>query len=223
MKKKLPILDIIIPLILIGILVWIYFHFNLASYLNLDYFLTQKNYFDNYGIKGILIILLIYASVGFIYIPIAFLSLFSGYLYGTLLGGIVAYIGSILNIMVAFLWARFLLKKFFIKIKNKVKVLQKTSAALEKNSKSFIFYSRLFFITPYNGLNIVCGISDINIKDYFLYSAAGSTVQAFFYSYMGNAVEDIISGKDITKQLVITLLILAGFVAFVKIGKKFFK
>lgn len=220
MKKFYFLFDIIIPLIIIGLLIWVYFYFRLKEYLNLNYFLSQKDYFDNAGIKGILLILLIYSLVGLIYIPIAFLSIFSGYLYGTFLGGIIAYIGSVLNILVAFLWARFLLRKFFIKIKNKVKILKSTYKALEENSKTFIFYSRLFFITPYNALNVVCAISDINIKDYFLYSAAGATIQAFFYSYMGNAVEDILAGKNITKQVIITLIVLVLFVGFTKLGKK---
>jgi len=185
----------------------------------LDLFISNKDIFFNDSILSSLNLICIYILLSFLYLPIAVLSIFSGYLFGFFWGGCVAYIGSILNILFAFVWARYLFKELFIKLRTKIKVLNSSFEKIEQNNRSYIFYARLFLLTPYNLLNIVCGVSDITFRGYLYTSLAGSILQAFIYSYMGSIIRKI-SSEAITAEGVIFSSLIVLFFIFIDISKR---
>jgi uncharacterized membrane protein YdjX (TVP38/TMEM64 family) len=197
------------------------FYFDIGQYLNLEYFLAQREIIASHGLFSILLVIGLYVGFSFFHLPIAFLSIFSGYLFGFFWGAVVAYIGAVANILLAFIWARFLFRDFFLSLRNKVKIFDDITVKLNKNGTAFIFYARLFFLTPYNSLNIVCGISDIRFKDYSLASAAGSIVQAFFYSYVGSKIVDLMVKENMMRQGLTISIVTIGFFLALNLGKKY--
>ncbi|MFC1504431.1 TVP38/TMEM64 family protein [Spirochaetota bacterium] len=210
----------ILILLLILLLVYLITIVKIQNYLNLEYFLEKSETISNMGALGLLLIIGIYSCVSILHLPIVFISPIPGYLFGFPLGSAVIYTGAVINLLLAFIWARFLFRNFFISLKSRVTSLQNASVKLERNGKSFIMYARIFFLTPYNVLNIVCGISDISLKDYLLASLIGALPQALFYGYIGSQVKDMSASDNIwLKGTVVSVVVIVFFIGINVIKK----
>ena len=120
------------------------------------------SFFFNTGI-GIFSFVCIYILIVLLILPASWLSLLSGFLYGTYLGSIIVFIAASIGASVAF----FLSKTFFAKKLNtllkrypKLSVIEKV---VEKGGLKLIFLTRLSPIFPFSILNYFYGL---NIKDF---------------------------------------------------------
>lgn len=215
--KSYKLIELIVFLLMLGLLL---FFFDVKAYFNVESITQKAEFFKSLGFIGVLIIWALYALVAFLYLPINILSVPAGIIYGSFFGGVIAYVGAIINMFLSFLIARFFLKDFFCDIRKKKESFDKVANNLEKNSHWYIFYARLFFLTPYNILNIICGISTISAKKYMLASACGATLQAFFYSYVGSTTGGLLANGQYMKQGLQISAVLIAFFAFLHIGKK---
>jgi uncharacterized membrane protein YdjX (TVP38/TMEM64 family) len=216
-KKNMKLIKI---LLFVVVLIFVLKFFNVTSYLNLEYFLTLREDMLALGVMSIFIIIGLYAVVSIAYLPIAYLSIFSGYLFGWAEGGAVAYTGAVINMLLSFLWARYIFKDYFVSLREKSSKLDGITQKLNENGTSFIFYARLFFLTPYNSLNIIGGISDIPWKPYILASAAGATLQAVFYTYAGSRLNMIASKSDMIEQGLQLSIVAILFFSLIHFAKK---
>ncbi|MCX8058738.1 MAG: VTT domain-containing protein [Spirochaetes bacterium] len=173
-------------LIVFSVILFILYLIKKYNLIDLNFLISKIYLIKDKKLISFIIIICLYFFSGFIFIPIAQFSIISGFLYGIVLGSLIAYIGSVINIMVAFSFARFVLKEFFDKIKEKIKLFNYIMNQINKNGAFYIFWARLFFITPYNSLNIVSSLSSIKIKDFFLTTVFGAIGQAIFYAYVGS-------------------------------------
>jgi|YNPMSStandDraft_1061717.scaffolds.fasta_scaffold00057_37 uncharacterized membrane protein YdjX (TVP38/TMEM64 family) len=201
------------------ILISLYF-LNKYEYLNVEYLLNKIKIVKQYRLLSIILIILLYFISGFIYIPIAQFSIISGIIFNVYLGALIAYVGSIINIMIAFIFARFLLYDFFMKFKGKIKLFDNIMSSINKNGKYYILWARLFFITPYNSLNIISALSNISIKDFFLTTLIGSSIQAIFYAYIGSIFLNIEDRNFIKISMVKILIVVLIFFIFLELGRK---
>ncbi len=165
----------------------------------------------------------LYFIFSFLFLTIAPLSILSGIIFNTFFGAITSFIGSSINMTISFLLSRFFLNSLFVNLKNKNKTLQKTFDNLKNNGKNYILFARLFFITPYNALNIISGISDIAIKDYIIYSVLGCIPSTLFYAYSGSLLNNLKDYKFIKSNAIIISIVTAIFFLLIFFGKKILK
>jgi len=123
----------------------------------------------------------------------------------------------------SFFISRFFLNSLFNNIKKKNKKLTNVMNNLEKNGKNYILFARLFFITPYNALNIISGISDIKIKDYIIFSILGCIPSTIFYAYCGSVLNTLKDYNAIKSNAIIISIITALFFTLIFIGKSIIK
>ncbi len=171
-------------------------------------------------------ILGLYFVFSFVFLTIAPLSILSGILFNKFWGSILAFLGSSITMTLSFLISRFFFNSLFCKIKEKNKLFQNIMNNLTNNGKEYILFARLFFITPYNALNIVSGISDIKIKDYTLFSIIGCIPSTIFYAYCGSILNTLKNYESIKKNAIIISIITIIFFGIIYIlrkiiGKKF--
>ncbi len=114
------------------------------------------SFFFNTGI-GIFAFVCIYILIVLLILPASWLSLLSGFLYGSYLGSIIVFISASIGASVAF----FISKSFFAKkLKNlfsrypKLSVMEKV---VEKGGLKLIFLARLSPIFPFSMLNYFYG------------------------------------------------------------------
>lgn len=135
-------------------------------------------------------IVLVIAKVisGALLIPGTPLTLLSGIILGKFWGTLAALIGNLLGATLAFLWARYLFKKFVQKkILAKYPKINDYENKLSRNGFLTVVFLRLVPLFPFNVLNPVLGVTDIKFKDYFFGTAIGLIPGTFVFVYLGES------------------------------------
>ena len=153
------------------------------------------SFFFNTGI-GILSFVCIYILIVLLILPASWLSLLSGFLYGSYLGSIIVFIAASMGASVAF----FLSKTFFAKkLKNlfsrypKLSVIEKV---VEKGGLKLIFLARLSPIFPFSILNYFYGLNNIKFRD-FSFGLLGIIPGTFLYCSIGSLANSLQELKNV--------------------------
>ena len=153
------------------------------------------SFFFNTGI-GILLFVCIYILIVLLILPASWLSLLSGFLYGSYLGTIIVFFSASIGASVAF----FVSKSFFAKkLKNlfsrypKLRVMEKV---IEKGGLKLIFLARLSPIFPFSILNYFYGLNNIKFRDFSL-GLLGIIPGTFLYCSIGSLAKNIQELKNV--------------------------
>ena len=146
-------------------------------------------FFFNTGI-GILSFICIYILIVLLILPASWLSLLSGFLYGSYLGSIIAFISASIGASVAF----FLSKTFFAKkLKNLCSLYPQLSVmekVVEKGGLKLIFLARLSPIFPFSILNYFYGLNNVKFRDFSL-GLLGIIPGTFLYCSIGSLAKSL--------------------------------
>ena len=152
-------------------------------------------YFFNTNI-GIFAFILLYILIVLLILPASWLSLLSGFLYGSYLGSIIVFISASIGASVAF----FVSKSFFAKkLKNlfsrypKLSVMEKV---VEKGGLKLIFLARLSPIFPFSILNYFYGLNNVKFRDFAL-GLIGIIPGTFLYCSIGSLAKSIQELKNV--------------------------
>jgi len=152
-------------------------------------------FFFNTGI-GVFSFVCIYILVVLLILPASWLSLLSGFLYGSYLGSIIVFISASIGASVAF----FVSKSFFAKkIRNlfsrypKLSVMEKV---IEKGGLKLIFLARLSPIFPFSILNYFYGLNDVKFRDFAL-GLLGIIPGTFLYCSIGSLAKSLQDLKNV--------------------------
>ena len=153
------------------------------------------SFFFNTGI-GVFSFVCIYILIVLLILPASWLSLLSGFLYGSYLGSIIVFISASLGASVAF----FISKSFFAKkIKTffsrypKLRVMEQV---VEKGGLKLIFLARLSPIFPFSILNYFFGLNNVKFTDFAL-GLLGIIPGTFLYCSIGSLAKSIQELKNV--------------------------
>ena len=153
------------------------------------------SFFFNTGI-GILSFVFIYILIVLLILPASWLSLLSGFLYGSYLGSIIVFISASIGASIAF----FLSKTFFAKkLKNlfsRYPKLTLMEEVVEKGGLKLIFLARLSPIFPFSILNYFYGLNNVKFRDFAL-GLFGIIPGTFLYCSIGSLAKSIQELKNV--------------------------
>ena len=153
------------------------------------------SFFFNTGI-GILSFICIYILIVLLILPASWLSLLSGFLYGSYLGSIIVFISASIGASVAF----FLSKTFFAKkLKNLCSLYPQLSVmekVVEKGGLKLILLARLSPIFPFSILNYFYGLNNIKFRDFSL-GLLGIIPGTFLYCSIGSLAKSLQELKNV--------------------------
>ncbi|MFT5875913.1 MAG: putative membrane protein YdjX (TVP38/TMEM64 family) [Clostridium sp.] len=143
----------------------------------------------SYGSFNILVFILMHViQVVVFFIPGEFIQVAGGYIFGTFLGSILSLMGITLgSIIVYFIsnnYGKPLVEKLILK--KKVKFFKKILKEGSKKNVVFMFY--LIPGIPKDALAYICGVSNISVKDFFIYSTLGRIPGIFMSSLFGERI-----------------------------------
>ena len=151
--------------------------------------------FFNTGI-GIFSFVCIYILIVLLILPASWLSLLSGFLYGSYLGSIIVFFSASIGALVAF----FVSKSFFAKkLQNlfsrypKLSVMEKV---VKKGGLKLIFLARLSPIFPFSILNYFYGLNNVKFRDFAL-GLLGIIPGTFLYCSIGSLAKSIQELKNV--------------------------
>ena len=168
--------------------------------------------FLNTGI-GILSFVFIYILIVLLILPASWLSLLSGFLYGSYLGSIIVFISACIGASVAF----FVSKSFFAKkLKNFFSRYPKLSVmeqVVKKGGLKLIFLARLSPIFPFSILNYFYGLNNVKLRDFAL-GLLGIIPGTFLYCSIGSLAKSLQELKNVQSPNNLYMTIIGVFSTF---------
>ncbi|WP_413934022.1 TVP38/TMEM64 family protein [Nitrospira sp. BLG_1] len=174
----------------------------------------------NFG-AAVGLFILTYVLVAGLSLPGAvILTLAGGFLFGGILATLFINIGATTGATLAFLTGRYLLRDT---VEQKFgKWLGPFQEGFAKNAFSYLLTLRLIPLFPFFVVNLVSGLTRVNVGTYMLATAIGIIPGSFVYSYAGRQLGTINSLKEIASPNVIGAFVLLGLLALVPVVYKRF-
>jgi uncharacterized membrane protein YdjX (TVP38/TMEM64 family) len=209
---------ILLALLVVGIGVFLYF--DLGRYLSLDALkanrdrlltFTEANYAAAVGL-----FILMYCAVTGLSLPGAtIMTLAGGFLFGSLLGMLYVNVGATSGATIAFLASRYLLRDWVEqKFGAKLGSIQEGFA---RNAFSYLMTLRLIPLFPFFLVNLLSGLTRVEVQTYVAATALGIVPGSFVYAYAGRQLGTLNSLKDIVSPNVLLAFTLLGLLALTPI------
>jgi len=175
-------------------------------------------YIDKHPTQSVIIFFCIFLLVTGTSLPgAAVLALAAGGLFGFVNGVIIVSFASSIGATIAFFTSRTLLRNTVQnKFKNKLIQINK---GIKKEGAFYLFGLRLVPLFPYFLINIIMGLTSINIFTFYWVSQLGMIPGTCVYVYSGTQLAKISSPSDIFSPSLITAFVMLGL--FPLIAKRF--
>jgi uncharacterized membrane protein YdjX (TVP38/TMEM64 family) len=195
-----------------------FFYFDLGRFLSLQALKDNRDdllsFTETQSALAAALFVLIYVAVVGLSLPGAvILTLAGGFLFGAVWGTLFVNLGATTGATLAFLASRYLLRDW---VERKFgKWLGPVQQGFEKNAFSYLMTLRLIPLFPFFAVNLISGLTRVNVGTYVAATALGIIPGSFVYAYAGRQLGTINSLKDIASPGVIGAFVLLGLLALV--------
>ena len=197
-----------------------FFYFDLGQYLSLDALKKNRDSLlayteSNFGVAVALFVCVYMVQTAFSLPGGAILTLAGGFLFGSLLGTVFVNVGATTGATLAFLAARYLLRDWVeTKFGDRLEPIQ---AGFAQNAFSYLMTLRLIPAFPFFLVNLVSGLTRVNLGTYVLATAVGIIPGSFVFAYAGRQLGTINSLGEIASPPVLLAFTLLGLLALLPI------
>ncbi len=204
---------------LIGIGGFVYF--DLGQYLSLESLKDNRDtllqYTNTHTGLAIAIFIVVYILQTTFSLPGgAILTLTGGFLFGSLLGTLIVNIAATTGATLAFLAARYLLRDW---VENKFgDRLETIQAGFAKNAFSYLMTLRLIPAFPFFLVNLVSGLTRVNLGTYVVATSIGIIPGSFVFAFAGRQLGSINSLGEIASPPVLMAFTLLGLLALMPVA-----
>jgi uncharacterized membrane protein YdjX (TVP38/TMEM64 family) len=204
---------------LLGIGAFIFF--DLGQYLSLDSLKANRdlllNYTESHYAIAVGTFILIYILQTTFSLPGgAILTLTGGFLFGSLMGTLFVNIGATIGATLAFLAARYILRDWVErKFGDRLDTIQ---AGFAQNAFSYLMTLRLIPAFPFFLVNLVSGLTRVNLGTYVLATSLGIIPGSFVFAFAGRQLGSINSLSEIANPPVLLAFSLLGLLALMPIA-----
>ena len=211
----------IILLGLLGVIVLIFFHFDLEQYLTLEYVKTQQQMIDRYYAENRALTLIgffvLYVVITGVSLPGAtVLTLTGGAVFGLVTGLILISFASTIGASIAFLVSRYLFRDA---VQSRFGTsLKAINDGIDKDGPFYLFALRLVPAFPFFVINLVMGLTTLRLWTFFWVSQLGMFAGTVVYVNAGTQLAQIESASGIFSGEILLSFLLLAMLPF--IGKK---
>lgn len=163
---------------------------------------------------------LVYAVSTVLLVPGSLMTLAAGLLFGFLEGGLLAFAGSCLGSVAAFLISRHFARGVVERRLAGKPVFARIDRAVGADGLKIVFLLRLAPLFPFVLLNYALGLTRVRVRDYLL-ASLGMLPGAFLYAYYGRALGSLAAladGADVERGAEQWVFLAAGLAAAVAAG-----
>ena len=199
-----------------GTAVGLFFYFDVGHFLSLEALKQNRDQLlafteANYAAAVGLFILAYIVMTGLSLPGAVILTLAGGFLFGSVLGTLFVNVGATTGATLAFLAARYLLRDW-VELKFG-KWLGPVQQGFAENAFSYLMTLRLIPLFPFFVINLVSGLTRMNVGTYVAATAVGIIPGSFVYAYAGRQLGTINSLREIASPNVIGAFVLLGLLA----------
>ncbi|MCC6139233.1 MAG: TVP38/TMEM64 family protein [Nitrospira sp.] len=206
--------------------VGLFVYFDLGRLLSLDALKNNRDHLlafteANYAAAVSLFILTYIVVTGLSLPGAVILTLAGGFLFGSVLGTLFVNLGATTGATLAFLAARYLLRDW---VEQKFgKWLGPVQQGFSENAFNYLLTLRLIPLFPFFAINLVSGLTRMNVGTYAAATSLGIIPGSFVYAYAGRQLGTINSLKEIASPNVIGAFVLLGLLALAPAAYKKFR
>jgi uncharacterized membrane protein YdjX (TVP38/TMEM64 family) len=197
-----------------------FLYFDLGRYLSLEALKANRDQLlafteANYP-TAVVVYVLAYCTVVGLSLPGgAIMTLAGGFLFGSVLGTLYVNVGATIGATLAFLVARYLLRDWVEQqFGSRLGAIQEGFA---QNAFSYLLTLRLIPLFPFFLVNMVSGLTRVNVGTYVAATSLGIVPGSFVFAYAGRQLGTINSLKEIVSPNVLMAFTLLGLLALVPI------
>jgi len=163
-------------------------------------------FFFHSGI-GIIAFSFIYILIVLLILPASWLSLLSGFLYGSYIGSIIVFVSAFIGASIAFFISKSFFAKKLKKFFNRYPKLSVLEKVVKRGGLKLIFLARLSPLFPFSILNYFYGLNNIKFRDFAL-GLVGIIPATFMYCSIGSLARSLQDLKYLksTNNLYLTLI-----------------
>ena len=174
----------------------------LEGYLTLDTFLASINELQTLAEESKItfasICILIYSIIVIFSIPVAsVLTLSCGYLFGSLIGGFIAFIGALTGASILFLIVRFGLKMELVERLKSSSIFSELSLHIYENQFRHLLFLRFLPLFPFWMINLAPAILGVKFKLFFFSTFIGIIPGTFIIAGIGEKVRNFSEPKTV--------------------------
>lgn len=194
--------------------------FDVQAYLTLDSLKANRDRLlafseAHYGQSVALFVVVYIVQTAFSLPGGAILTLAGGFLFGSLLGTLYVNLGATVGATLAFLAARYLLHDW---VEHKFgHRLASFQAGFSRNAFNYLMTLRLIPVFPFFLVNLLSGLTRVNLGTYILATAVGIIPGSFVYAFAGRQLGTINSLREIASPPVLMAFTLLGLLALTPI------
>ncbi|MEW8505222.1 MAG: FAD-dependent oxidoreductase [Candidatus Thiodiazotropha sp.] len=203
----------LILLLVVALLVFIFFLFDLDKILTLDYFKAQRDgiiaWKDSNPLLATLVFFLVYVAVTALSLPgAAVMTLAIGAVFGLLWGFVLVSFASTVGATLAFLIARFLLRDTVQdRYGDRLKAINE---GMRKDGAFYLFTLRLVPIFPFFIINLLMGLTPIRTWTFYWVSQIGMLAGTLVYVNAGTQLATLESASGILSPGLVGSFVLLG-------------
>ncbi len=145
---------------------------------------------------GMLVFALVYVFWVSCLLPGSWLSMLSGFLYGTWLGTSVVFVGAFIGAHLTFYLGRTFLKEWAQKKVSNFPKVQIMEQAVKREGLKVIFLTRLSPLFPFGLLNFTYGLSQVKVRD-FTIGMIGILPGTILYCSLGSLALQVSSFRQV--------------------------
>ena len=160
---------------------------------------------------GILFFALVYVLWVSCLLPGSWLSMLSGFLYGTWLGSLVVFLGAFIGAHLTFYLGRTFLKEWAQKKVSNFPKVQIMEKAVKREGLKVVLLTRLSPVFPFGLLNFTYGLSEVKVRDFTL-GMIGILPGTILYCSLGSlalkvsSFGEVLSGRSDTSSFIWSLV-----------------
>ncbi|MEP6960317.1 MAG: TVP38/TMEM64 family protein [Nitrospirota bacterium] len=202
----------------IALAIGAFFYFDLGRFLSLEALKDNRDHLlafteTNYAGAAALFVLCYIVVTGLSLPGAVILTLAGGFLFGSVFGTLLVNLGATSGATIAFLAARYMLRDW---VEQKFgKWLEPLQHGFAKNAFNYLITLRLIPLFPFFVINLVSGLTRMNVATYVAATSLGIIPGSFVYAYAGRQLGTINSLKEIASPGVIAAFVLLGLLALV--------
>jgi len=192
----------------------------------MTYFLEniyELAFFFNTNI-GIFAFILIYIVIVLLILPASWLSLLSGFLYGSYFGSIIVFCGATIGALIAFFISKSFLSIKLKKVITRFPRLSLMEQVVQRGGLKLILLARLSPVFPFSILNYFYGLNNIKLRD-FAFGLLGIIPGTFLYCSIGSLAKSLQDLKNLqpTNNLLLTIISVISTLMVVYFSAKYAK
>jgi uncharacterized membrane protein YdjX (TVP38/TMEM64 family) len=169
------------------------------------------------GTIGVVVFIIAYAIATVLFLPGSIFTISAGLIYGVFAGTAIALTGAVIGASLAFLVARYLLRRNIEETTRKNPRFAAIDEAIGKNGWKIVGLLRLSPLIPFNLSNYFYGITSISFRAYVLVSAIGMIPGTLLYAYLGAIGQASVSDGTATHSKWQYVLLGVGLVATIAV------